>query len=96
MTVGNEGIAEYQLVVAQQLSIGSGGRLVVGAASGSSGSIYQDHVDSIVQVGSDGGDLILLGSQILRYRRLGYPGPRPPEQDQTRRLGGLAPAADSV
>lgn len=40
------------------------------------------------------GDLILLGSQILRYRRLGYPGPRPPEQDQTRRLGSLTPAAD--
>ncbi|MEO8634152.1 MAG: FHA domain-containing protein [Gemmatimonadales bacterium] len=40
------------------------------------------------------GDLMLLGSQILRYRRLGYPGPRPPEQDQTRRLGSLAPAAD--
>lgn len=40
------------------------------------------------------GDAVLLGSQILRYRRLGYPGPRPPEQDQTRRLGSLAPAAD--
>jgi len=40
------------------------------------------------------GDAFLLGSQILRYRRLGYPGPRPPEQDATRRLGSLAPAAD--
>ncbi len=40
------------------------------------------------------GDMVLLGSQILRYRRLGYPGPRPPEQDQTRRLGSLTPAAD--
>ena len=40
------------------------------------------------------GDLILLGSQVFRYRRLGYPGPRPPEQDQTRRLGSLTPAAD--
>jgi hypothetical protein len=40
------------------------------------------------------GDCVLVGSQILRYRRLGYPGPRPPEQDQTRRLGSLAPAAD--
>ena len=39
------------------------------------------------------GDQVLLGSQILRYRRLGYPGPRPPEQDQTRRLGSLTPAA---
>ncbi len=26
--------------------------------------------------------------------RLGYPGPRPPEQDQTRRLGSLTPSAD--
>ena len=40
------------------------------------------------------GDLMLVGSQILRYRRLGYPGPRPPEQDQTRRLGSLTPSAD--
>ncbi len=40
------------------------------------------------------GDQVLLGSQIVRYRRLGYPGPRPPEQDQTRRLGSLTPAAD--
>lgn len=40
------------------------------------------------------GDQILIGSQIMRYRRLGYPGPRPPEQDQTRRLGSLTPAAD--
>jgi pSer/pThr/pTyr-binding forkhead associated (FHA) protein len=40
------------------------------------------------------GDLILIGSQIIRYRRLGYPGPRPPEQDATRRLGSLTPNAD--
>jgi len=40
------------------------------------------------------GDMVLIGSQVLRYRRLGYPGPRPPEQDQTRRLGSLAPNAD--
>jgi pSer/pThr/pTyr-binding forkhead associated (FHA) protein len=40
------------------------------------------------------GDMILMGSQILRYKRLGYPGPRPPEQDQTRRLGSLTPSAD--
>jgi len=40
------------------------------------------------------GDQILIGSQVLRYRRLGYPGPRPPEQDQTRRLGSLTPSAD--
>ncbi len=40
------------------------------------------------------GDMILVGSQIFRYRRLGYPGPRPPEQDSTRRLGSLTPNAD--
>jgi predicted component of type VI protein secretion system len=40
------------------------------------------------------GDQVLIGSQVLRYKRLGYPGPRPPEQDQTRRLGSLTPSAD--
>jgi pSer/pThr/pTyr-binding forkhead associated (FHA) protein len=40
------------------------------------------------------GDLILVGSQIVRFRRLGYPGPHPPEADSTRRLGSLVPAAD--
>lgn len=40
------------------------------------------------------GDLILVGSQVLQFRRLGYPGPQPPEQDHTRRLGSLVPGAD--
>ena len=40
------------------------------------------------------GDRVLLGSQVLEYRRLGYPGPNPPERDQTRRLGSLVPSAD--
>ena len=40
------------------------------------------------------GDTILVGSQLLRFRRLGYPGPHPPEADQTRRLGSLTPSAD--
>jgi pSer/pThr/pTyr-binding forkhead associated (FHA) protein len=40
------------------------------------------------------GDLLLIGSQVLRFRRLGYPGPHPPEQDQTRRLGSSTPGAD--
>jgi pSer/pThr/pTyr-binding forkhead associated (FHA) protein len=40
------------------------------------------------------GDTILIGSQFLRFRRLGYPGPHPPEADQTRRLGSLTPSAD--
>lgn len=59
MTVGSAGTAAYQLGVGQQLQIGSGGRLVVGALDGSSGSIVQNHADSVVQVGGDGGDLIL-------------------------------------
>jgi pSer/pThr/pTyr-binding forkhead associated (FHA) protein len=40
------------------------------------------------------GDVILVGSQLLRFRRLGYPGPHPPEADATRRLGSLTPTAD--
>lgn len=40
------------------------------------------------------GDTILVGSQILRFRRLGYPGPHPPEADSTRRMGSLTPTAD--
>ena len=40
------------------------------------------------------GDLVLIGSQVLRFRRLGYPGPHPPEADSTRRMGSLVPAAD--
>jgi pSer/pThr/pTyr-binding forkhead associated (FHA) protein len=40
------------------------------------------------------GDLMLVGSQILRFRRLGYPGPHPPEADSTRRMGSLGPSAD--
>ncbi len=40
------------------------------------------------------GDLILIGSQILLFRRLGYPGPHPPERDATRRMGSLVPSAD--
>lgn len=40
------------------------------------------------------GDLLLIGSQVMRFRRLGYPGPHPPEHDDTRRMGSLTPAAD--
>lgn len=40
------------------------------------------------------GDLILVGSQLLRFRRLGYPGPHPPDADATRRMGSLVPSAD--
>jgi len=40
------------------------------------------------------GDLLLIGSQLIRFRRLGYPGPHAPEADATRRMGSLTPAAD--
>ena len=40
------------------------------------------------------GDVLLIGSQLLRFRRLGYPGPHPPEADATRRMGSLVPSAD--
>jgi pSer/pThr/pTyr-binding forkhead associated (FHA) protein len=39
-------------------------------------------------------DLILVGSQLLRFRRLGYPGPHPPEADSTRRMGSAVPTVD--
>ncbi len=39
-------------------------------------------------------DLILIGSQIVRFRRLGYPGPHPPEADSTRRMGSAVPTVD--
>jgi pSer/pThr/pTyr-binding forkhead associated (FHA) protein len=40
------------------------------------------------------GDLLLIGSQVIRFRRLGYPGPHAPEADATRRMGSLIPSAD--
>ena len=40
------------------------------------------------------GDTILVGSQLIRFRRLGYPAPHPPEADLTRRLGSSTPTAD--
>src|SRR5215831_8167931 len=40
------------------------------------------------------GDLVLVGSQLLRFRRLGYPAPHPPEADSTRRMGSTVPAVD--
>lgn len=39
-------------------------------------------------------DLILIGSQLIRFRRLGYPGPHPPEADSTRRMGSAVPTVD--
>ncbi len=40
------------------------------------------------------GDQFLIGSQVIRFRRLGYPGPHAPDADATKRMGSLAPSAD--
>src|SRR2546422_6895462 len=40
------------------------------------------------------GDLILIGAQVLRFRRLGYPGPHAPDADATKRMGTMVPSAD--
>jgi pSer/pThr/pTyr-binding forkhead associated (FHA) protein len=40
------------------------------------------------------GDLILIGSQVLRFRRLGYPGPHSADADATKRMGSMVPSAD--
>src|SRR5216117_3157919 len=40
------------------------------------------------------GDLILIGSQVLRFKRLGYPGPHTAEADATKRMGSMVPSAD--
>lgn len=40
------------------------------------------------------GDLILIGSQVLRFKRLGYPGPHTAEADATKRMGSMTPSAD--
>ena len=39
-------------------------------------------------------DLLMIGSQVIRFRRLGYPGPHPPEADSTRRMGSMIPTVD--
>src|SRR5690348_18220671 len=31
---------------------------------------------------------------MIRFRRLGYPGPHPPDADATKRMGSLIPSAD--
>src|SRR3989475_6882660 len=40
------------------------------------------------------GDVILIGSQVLRFHRLGYPGPHTAEADATKRMGSMVPSAD--
>jgi pSer/pThr/pTyr-binding forkhead associated (FHA) protein len=66
------------------------GSLVVRDLGSRNGTwVYLDRPHRLVE-----GDMVLIGSQVLRYRRLGYPGPRPPEADNTRRLGSLTPQTD--
>jgi pSer/pThr/pTyr-binding forkhead associated (FHA) protein len=40
------------------------------------------------------GDLFLIGSQVIRFRRLGYPGPHATDADATKRMGSMVPSAD--
>ena len=40
------------------------------------------------------GDVFLIGSQVIRFRRLGYPGPHAPDADATKRMGSMVPSAD--
>jgi len=40
------------------------------------------------------GDVFLIGSQVLRFRRLGYPGPHTADADATKRMGSMVPSAD--
>jgi pSer/pThr/pTyr-binding forkhead associated (FHA) protein len=51
--------------------------------------VFIDHPERLTD-----GDLILVGAQLLRFRRLGYPAPHPPEADATRRMGSSIPTAD--
>jgi predicted component of type VI protein secretion system len=39
-------------------------------------------------------DLLLFGSQFVRFRRIGYPGPHPADADSTRRIGSAVPTVD--
>ncbi len=39
-------------------------------------------------------DRVLIGSQLVRFRRLGYPGPHMADADATRRLGSAVPTVD--
>lgn len=40
------------------------------------------------------GDHIFIGSQVIRFRRLGYPGPHAADADATKRMGSMVPSAD--
>jgi pSer/pThr/pTyr-binding forkhead associated (FHA) protein len=40
------------------------------------------------------GDHFLIGSQVIRFRRLGYPGPHAADADATKRMGSTVPSAD--
>lgn len=67
-----------------------GGQLFLRDLGSRNGSwVFIDQVTKLVD-----GDTMLVGSQLLRFRRLGYPGPQPPEADATRRMGSNVPLID--
>ena len=79
----------YLSPIHAQLAIGENGLAVRDLGSRNGTWVFLDSPCRLAD-----GDVILVGSQLLRFRRLGYPGPHPPEADATRRLGSLTPTAD--
>jgi pSer/pThr/pTyr-binding forkhead associated (FHA) protein len=95
MTLGRQGADlnfpddAYLSPIHAQFVLMDGTLLVRDLGSRNGTWVYLEHPHRLSE-----GELVLVGSQVLRYRRLGYPGPRPPEADNTRRLGSLTPQAD--
>lgn len=95
-TVGRQGGADIRFVDDLYLSpihalfTRHGGRLAVRDLGSRNGTwVFLQEAHRLAD-----GDLLLIGSQVLRFRRLGYPGPHPPEADSTRRMGSMVPSAD--
>jgi len=67
-----------------------GGRLRVRDLGSRNGSwVFIDRPTRLID-----GDTMLVGSQMIRYRRLGYPGPRSADADATRGMLSAVPQAD--
>ena len=67
-----------------------GGRLRIRDLGSRNGSwVFVDRPTRLID-----GDTILVGSQMIRYRRLGYPGPRSADADATRGMLSAVPQAD--
>ena len=79
----------YMSPVHAQLSLRDGQLYVRDLGSRNGTWLFQDAPYKLQD-----GDTVLVGSQLLRFRRLGYPGPQPAEADATRRLGSAVPSAD--